>query len=118
MQVWQSWQVVAPVRPQLFLSSQADALIPPAEINLFMKQQVPAPSPLHSEIVIRAHLQSDALLHCQHHASQASCDPILQASRGVQVSSRQFADSAHCEHFRRYPAEYCNELESFLSNLT
>ena len=40
VQVWQAWQVVAPVKPQLYLSSQADALIPPAEISLFMKQQV------------------------------------------------------------------------------
>ena len=39
-QVWQAWEVVAPVKPQLYLSSQADALIPPAEINLFKLQQV------------------------------------------------------------------------------
>ncbi|CAL5220750.1 g2812 [Coccomyxa viridis] len=78
-EVWQAWQVVAPVKPQLYLSSEADALIPPAEIELFMKQQ---------------------------------------ASRGLRITSRHFADSAHCEHYRRYPAEYCNELESFLSKLT
>lgn len=40
LQVWQAWHVVAPIRPQLYLSSQADALIPPAEVSLFMKQQV------------------------------------------------------------------------------
>ena len=39
-QVWNAWEVVAPVRPQLYLYSSADALIPPAEVELFMKQQV------------------------------------------------------------------------------
>lgn len=42
MQVWGAWQVLAPIKPQLYLSSQADALIPPAEIKLFMKQQARA----------------------------------------------------------------------------
>ena len=40
MQVWNAWDVVAPVRPQLYLYSSSDALIPPAEVELFMKQQV------------------------------------------------------------------------------
>ena len=35
--------MVAPVKPQLYLSSQADALIPPAEIDLFKLQQVGQP---------------------------------------------------------------------------
>ena len=43
IQVWQAWDVVAPVKPQLYLSSQADALIPRAEINLFKLQQVGQP---------------------------------------------------------------------------
>jgi hypothetical protein len=31
---------MAPVRPQLYLYSSADALIPPEDVELFMKQQV------------------------------------------------------------------------------
>ncbi|CAK0783325.1 hypothetical protein CVIRNUC_006524 [Coccomyxa viridis] len=78
-EVWQAWDVVAPVKPQLYLSSQADALIPPAEIDLFKLQQ---------------------------------------AKRGVPVFSREFEHSAHVEHFRRYPAEYREEIEAFLAALT
>ena len=40
MQVWSAWDVVAPVQPQLYLYSSADALIPPSEVQLFMQQQV------------------------------------------------------------------------------
>ena len=40
VQVWQAWHVVAPVKPQLYLRSQSAALLPPAEIDLFMKLQV------------------------------------------------------------------------------
>ena len=32
--------MVAPVQPQLYLYSSADALIPPSEVHLFMQQQV------------------------------------------------------------------------------
>ena len=40
VQVWRAWDVVAPVQPQLYLYSSADALIPPSEVQLFMQQQV------------------------------------------------------------------------------
>ena len=36
--------MVAPVQPQLYLFSSADALIPPSEVQLFMQQQVRPPS--------------------------------------------------------------------------
>ena len=42
----------------------------------------------------------------------------MQAKRGVPVFSREFEHSAHVEHFRRYPAEYREEIEAFLAALT
>jgi hypothetical protein len=40
VQVWNAWDIVAPTKPQLYLYSLADALIPPCEVELFMNQQV------------------------------------------------------------------------------
>ena len=45
-------------------------------------------------------------------------DASLQAKRGVPVFSGEFEHSAHVEHYRRYPAEYQEEIEAFLAALT
>lgn len=39
-QVWNAWEVIAPLKPQLYLYSPVDAVIPPYEVERFMKQQV------------------------------------------------------------------------------
>ena len=39
LQIWRSWQIAAPLAPQLYLHSTCDALIPPSEIHLFRKMQ-------------------------------------------------------------------------------
>ena len=147
LQVWQAWLVVAPIRPQLYLSSQADALIPPAEVSLFMKQQVYGTSynagilwcegqhrsiklPKEKELALlsmRFHLNLDAC--CQENRCTVAClflgssvvffqcTSVLQAARGVLVSSRIFSDSAHCEHYRKHPVEYHEEVERFIASL-
>lgn len=45
------------------------------------------------------------------------CTSVLQAARGVPVSSRIFSDSAHCEHYRVHPVEYHEEVDRFLASL-
>lgn len=147
LQVWQAWHVVAPIRPQLYLSSQADALIPPAEVSLFMKQQVYGTS--YNAGILRCEGQhrnmllakqkklefSSMRLHlnliacCQENRCTVDClflgssvgfcqcTSVLQAARGVPVSSRIFTDSAHCEHYRVHPVEYHKEVENFLASL-
>ncbi|CAL8472211.1 g11753 [Coccomyxa elongata] len=77
-EIWSAWDHVAPVRPQLYLYSPVDVLIPPAEVERFMTQQV---------------------------------------ARGVTVQSKVFPDSPHCEHYRKYPMEYKEQLSKFLAGL-
>lgn len=38
----------------------------------------------------------------------------LQKSRNVQVHSKMWTDSAHCEHYRVHPEEYVNQLQQFV----
>ena len=44
--MWQAWQTVAPRAKQLYLYSDADALIPPSEVHRFMALQVRSASEL------------------------------------------------------------------------
>lgn len=37
----------------------------------------------------------------------------LQTARGVNVCSRMWSDSAHCEHYRVHPDEYITEVKKF-----
>ncbi|KAL0042970.1 hypothetical protein WJX79_005495 [Trebouxia sp. C0005] len=74
-QIWQAWSNTAPLCPQLYLYSSADALIPPSAVQQFQE---------------------------------------LQKQRGVQVHSKMWIDSAHCEHYRIYPDEYVSQLERFV----
>jgi len=37
-----------------------------------------------------------------------------QRERGVDVRERIWTDSAHCEHYRRYPEEYVSQLKEFV----
>ena len=39
LQIWHSWQIAAPLAPQLYLYSTCDALIPPSEVQLFRRMQ-------------------------------------------------------------------------------
>ena len=41
----------------------------------------------------------------------------VQEARGVEVSSRMFAGSAHVAHFRQYPEEYVAELDRFMGGM-
>ena len=78
MQIWSAWETVAPVSPQLYLYSSADALIPPEEVQKFQK---------------------------------------LQAGRDIEVHSKMWTDSAHCEHYRVHPDEYIMELKTFAKSI-
>ena len=77
-QIWLAWESVAPVSPQLYLYSTADALIPPEEVQKFQK---------------------------------------LQAGRDVEIHSKMWTDSAHCEHYRVHPDEYITELKTFAKSI-
>lgn len=123
---------MAPVRPQLYLYSPVDVLIPPAEVERFMTQQV----------LFRWHhlhiRPCDSLSHVKSNEildTSCSCMPgcyasaerlhwnyqenafLLQAARGVAVQSKVFPDSPHCEHYRKYPMEYKEQLSKFLTGL-
>ena len=41
----------------------------------------------------------------------------VQEARGVAVSSRMFAGSAHVAHYRQYPEEYMAELDRFMGGM-
>lgn len=74
-QIWQAWNNTAPLCPQLYLYSSADALIPLSAVQQFQE---------------------------------------MQKQRGVQVYSKMWTDSAHCEHYRIHPDEYVSQLERFV----
>jgi len=38
----------------------------------------------------------------------------MQKQGGVQVHSKMWTDSAHCEHYRIHPDEYVSQLERFV----
>lgn len=40
---------------------------------------------------------------------------ILQAMRGVCITEKLWTGSAHCEHYRRFPDAYADELGTFVS---
>ena len=60
LQVWHAWQWDVPPCPQLYLYSRADALIPAAQVDLFMEQQAAHGAPVH-------HHCWDDSPHCEHY---------------------------------------------------
>lgn len=42
---------------------------------------------------------------------------LLQVSRGVARQEKLWADSPHCEHFRKHPDEYRALIEAFSMSL-
>ncbi|KAK9905971.1 hypothetical protein WJX75_009885 [Coccomyxa subellipsoidea] len=59
-EVWSAWDNVAPVRPQLYLYSPVDALIPPEEVDRFMVQQAAR------GVTVQSKLFPDSP-HCEHY---------------------------------------------------
>ncbi|EIE23814.1 hypothetical protein COCSUDRAFT_83689 [Coccomyxa subellipsoidea C-169] len=59
-EVWNAWDNVAPVRPQLYLYSPVDALIPPEEVARFMEQQAARGVTVHSRMFPDSP-------HCEHY---------------------------------------------------
>ena len=59
-QIWQAWGSTAPVCPQLYLYSSADALIPPSEVQKFQKSQQAR------GVKIRSRMWEDSA-HCEHY---------------------------------------------------
>lgn len=66
--------------------------------------------------------------HCPHLYLYSSCDALIppaevtrfmnmQADRGIQVHSKQWHDSPHCEHLRWHRDEYASQMNQFLKNL-